>query len=142
MPSKDSVDPQTAQEVRSITRKYEEAYKNHDVTTLVALFTEDAGLLRDDGPVYGRQAIEKYYADMFQKWHFLEVVIKHDEKSPHPIGAAGNDVWDNGKWSLTIQGQGGGPRKHSGYWSSVKVREGDTWKTCLHTSVPGVYSAE
>ena len=28
--------------------------------------------MNDSGPVYGRQAIEKYYADLFQKVHFSD----------------------------------------------------------------------
>jgi hypothetical protein len=79
---------------------------------------------------------------MFQKWHFPDVVIKRDQDSPHAIGTAGNDVWDDGEWSCTIQGQSGGPRQLRGYWSSVKVREGDTWKTRLHTSVPAAHFAK
>jgi uncharacterized protein (TIGR02246 family) len=136
MPQKDTADPQTVQEVRAIAMKFEEAYKKHDAAALAALFTKDALLLRDQGPVYGRQAIEKYHADMFQKWHFIDVVIKYDQNSPHAIGTAGKDAWDNGEWSCTVQGQSGGPIQLSGYWSSVKVREGDAWKLRLHTSIP------
>jgi uncharacterized protein (TIGR02246 family) len=139
MEQKETAHPQTDQEVRAIATKFEEAYKKHDAAALAALFTEDAVLLRDHGPVYGRQAIEKYHADMFQKWHFIDIAIKHDQNSPHVIGTAGNDVWDNGEWSCTIQGQSGDPIRLNGYWSSVKVREGDTWKTRLHSSIPAAH---
>jgi hypothetical protein len=41
----------------------------------------------------------------------------------------------------TIQGQSGDPIQVSGYWSSVKVREGDTWKirmnAIIHPPPPG-----
>jgi hypothetical protein len=36
---------------------------------LAALFTEDAVMVTDTGPLYGREAIEKYQAENFQEGH-------------------------------------------------------------------------
>jgi hypothetical protein len=68
------------------------------------------------GPVYGREAIEKYYADLFQKIHFSNHMTESDQYSPHiigTVGTAGNEEWSNGEWSTTIQGQNFGPGRRT-----------------------------
>jgi ketosteroid isomerase-like protein len=101
---------------------------NGDAAALALTFTEDAVLVTDTGPVYGREAIEKYYLDLFKQVHFSNQTANLDQYSPHNIGAAGNEVWSTGQWSTTIQVNGGGPIKLKGYWSSIVFREGDIWK--------------
>jgi hypothetical protein len=63
------------------------------------------------GPIYGREAIEKHYAGVFQKVHFSNHVAKPDQYSPHITGTAGNEMWWNGEWNVTLQGQSGGPKQ-------------------------------
>jgi ketosteroid isomerase-like protein len=101
---------------------------------MAATFTEDAVLVNDTGPVYGREAIEKHYADLFKQVHFSNHFGKRDQYSPHIIGTAGNEIWENGDWSLTYQVGGGGPTQLKGYWSAIRVREGDAWKTRMEMS--------
>ena len=69
------------------------AYDNNDAAAVAALFTEDAVLVTTQGPIYGREAIEKHYADVFQKVHFSNHIAKPDQYSPHVIGVAGNEMW-------------------------------------------------
>ena len=66
---KDSADPQAAQEIGAFTMKFDETYNKHDAATLAAFFTEDAVQVSPGGLIFGRQAIEKRYADNFQQWH-------------------------------------------------------------------------
>ena len=124
-------DSQLRQVIDALTNKTDEAYKNGDAASMAALYTEGAVLVTDTGPIYGREAIEKHYADLFQRIHFINHLSKADENSPHIVGAAGNEAWSNGKWSQTIKGQNFGPIQLKGYWSSITVREGDTWKKRL-----------
>jgi hypothetical protein len=49
------------------------------------------------------------------------------------IDAAGNEVWMNGKYSLTVKGENFGPVEKKGYLSLILVREGDAWKTRMLT---------
>jgi ketosteroid isomerase-like protein len=126
---KTTVDAQTVQQLHAIGSKSDEAFKKGDAGARAALFTEDAILLGPNGPIKGRQAIEKYYTDLFQKVHFIENVTKYDKDSPHVIGTSGNDVWESGEWSCSIEDQNGVPKQLKGYWCSVKVREGDTWNS-------------
>ncbi len=97
-------DPQLRQQLDALLRKFDEAFNNNDPAALAALFTEDAVEVTDTGPIYGREAIEKHYADLFQKVHFSNHVAKDDQVSPHAIG---NVLWCNGAWSVTYQIKGG-----------------------------------
>ena len=124
-------DPQLRQMLDALTQKTDEAYNDGDATALAALYTEDAVLVTDAGPIYGRKAIEKHYATLFERIHFIKHLSKADEYSPHIIGTAGDEAWSNGKWSQTIKGQTFGPIQLKGYWSSITVREGDAWKKKL-----------
>jgi hypothetical protein len=77
--------------------------------------------------MYGREAIEKHYADDFkQGFHSSNNIATPDEDSPHIIGTPGNEVWATGRWSATIQGKDWGPIPATGYWSVI--REGDDLK--------------
>ena len=127
------VDPQTIEQLQTASKKYDEAINNNDAVAVAALFTEDAVFVTDTGPVYGRKAIEKAHADFFQQWHCSNHTAVADQYSPHIIGASGNEIWWNGEWSQTLQGKSGDPIQVKGYWSAIKVREGDSWKDRMMT---------
>jgi ketosteroid isomerase-like protein len=128
---KDTVDTQIIEQLAALDQKYDEAFNNGDAVALAATFNEDAGLVNDTGPVYGREAIGKYYAELFKQVHFSDHICKSDQYSPHIIGTAG---WSNGEWSTTIQGQNFGPIHSKGYVSSIAVRGGDVWKKRMQIS--------
>jgi hypothetical protein len=56
MQQKDTAHPKTAEEIRAITREFDEAFNKHDATALVALYTEDSVQVEPQGVYYGRQA--------------------------------------------------------------------------------------
>ena len=87
--------------------------------------------LTDSGPIYGRNAIEKHYADLFQKTNFSDYLIRLDPNSPHSIGTTGKEMWGTGGWSATIKGENFGPTQIQGYWSVI--REGDDWEIRMTT---------
>jgi hypothetical protein len=122
-------DPQLRQALENLFKRETEAYNNNDAAT----FTEDAIFVTTQGPFYGRESIEKYYADRIQKGRFSNFVIKYFPDSIRVLGTAGNEMWAAGEWNITIQGQSG-PMQFHGYWGAVKAREGDTWKTRLDVS--------
>jgi ketosteroid isomerase-like protein len=130
---KPTLSEQDRQQIGVLGKKYDEADNNNDAAALAALFTEDAVIVTDTGPIYGWQAIEKWYADDLQKWHHSNHLIKADQNSPHSLGTAGNEAWENGEWSVTIQGRSGGPIQLKGYWSVIDSREGDNWKIRMLT---------
>jgi uncharacterized protein (TIGR02246 family) len=125
---KDTVDSKIAEQLSALSKKTDESYNNGDATALAALYTEDALLLTNTGPIYGREAIEKHFAEVFQKVHYSKHLDTRDQSSPHVIGTTGNETWSNGQWSLTSQVKGGDPVERTGYWLEVYRLEGGTWK--------------
>ena len=125
---KDALDPQLRQVADTLSKKFDEAYDNNDAAAVAALFTEDAVLVTTQGPIYGREAIEKSYADMFLKFHLSDDKTKADQNSPHTIGTAGNEIWETGDWTAILQAQNGSPVHLQGHNAFVDIREGDDWK--------------
>jgi ketosteroid isomerase-like protein len=126
-----TADPKTIEQFDEFNKKFDEAFNNNDAAAVAAFFT-DAVQVTPEGPIYGREAIEKNFADLFTQIHVSEHINKTD-RPPHAIGTAGNEVWRNGEWSFTLQGKSGGPIQLKGYWSAINVREGDTWKILMLT---------
>ena len=125
-------DPQLRERLIALIKNYDEVFNKNDAPALAVFFTEDAVFVTETGPIYGREAIVKHFADLFQKVHFSDHLGKPDEYSPHIIGTAGNEVWASGGWSATIKGQDFGPTQIKGYWSVI--REGDDWKIRMLTT--------
>ena len=125
-------DPQLRQRLVALIKNYDEVFNKNDAPALAVFFTEDAVFVTETGPIYGREAIVKHFAELFQKVHFSDHLGKPDEYSPHIIGTAGNEVWASGGWSTTIKGQDFGPTQIKGYWSVI--REGDDWKIRMLTT--------
>jgi uncharacterized protein (TIGR02246 family) len=107
-----------------LSGKLDDAYNKRDAAAAAALFTEDAVFVTPDGMVFGRQAIEKRYAETFQRWLITDFLSRRERLR---LNAIDNAVWSVGEWSGTLQSQAG-PVLAWGYWSSIYVREGDAWK--------------
>ena len=124
-----AVDPQIVQELHAIGKKSDEAFLKGDAAAVATLYTEDAVLVNDTGPVYGRHAIEKYYADLFQEVRYFRHDTKYDPTSPHPMGTDDNVVWETGECSCAVapRGEDCGPhqlRATSPQSRSVKAMPG------------------
>jgi uncharacterized protein (TIGR02246 family) len=120
-------DVRALDEFAAFGMKYDDAYKMSDAVALAALFTEDAVLVTPEGPFSGRQAIEKWYADLFERWHPTNNIGQADQ-----LNAIDNGAWAVGKWWCTFQSQNG-PVFARGYWSTIYVRDGDAWKIRMST---------
>src|SRR5271165_3044585 len=85
---KDTVDPQTAQQIRALTTNFDEAFNRNDAPAVAALFAEDAFYGTPDGSFHGRQAIEKHYArHSFQDHH-----ANNRSSTVDRVIAVGNEV--------------------------------------------------
>ena len=129
---KDALDPQTLALLDAHSMKYSEAYNNNHAAALAALYTEDAVLVTDRGPVHGRQAIEKWFADNFEAVHPKNYSWEEAPNSPRIIGTAANMLYflptiirSEGEWSVTLQGKSGEAIPAKGYSSVIYAREGD-----------------
>jgi Domain of unknown function (DUF4440) len=99
----DTPDPQLRQQIVALTKKFDDAMNNNDAAGRAALYMADAVEVTDQGPIFGREAIEKHYADLLQKVHFSNHVLTDDQDSPHIIGTAGKEVWETGGWSCIFK---------------------------------------
>src|ERR1700732_530314 len=129
---KDVADPQTTQKILAISKATSEGQNNHDGAAIATLYTRDAIFVTTEGPITGRQTIQKWYTDLYQWWHPKDHIDKLDG-SVHLIGTAGNELWATGEWSETGQGETGGPIQNKGYWSAIYIREADDWKLRMLT---------
>jgi Domain of unknown function (DUF4440) len=57
---KETVDPKILEQLAALGEEIHEAWSKNDAAALAATYTEDAVLVHDTGPVYGRKAIEKH----------------------------------------------------------------------------------
>jgi hypothetical protein len=58
-----------------------------------------------------------------------------NSNSPHAIGTDGNEMWENGEWSITYQVKGSDPVQIKGYGASIAVREDGVWKKRMVVSI-------
>ena len=132
---KDVADPQTTQKIlENYTKPGLEAHKNGDAAAFAAGYARDAVFLTPDKPIIGRQAIQKWFTDLFQWWHPKNHTGKMDGNAPHLIGTAGNELWATGEFRETRQGKNSEPLPIKDYWACIYVREGDDWKIRAHVT--------
>jgi uncharacterized protein (TIGR02246 family) len=124
----DVADPQTTQKILALVNAHAEAKNSHDPAAIAANYTRDAVFVTTEGPIIGRQAIQKWWTDLYQWWHPKNCIDKLDGNAPHLIGTAGNELWATGEWSETGQDKNGEPFPIKGHWSMIYVREADDWK--------------
>ena len=60
----------------ALVKQGDDAWSNNDAAAVAAIFTEDAVIVTDSGPIYGREAIEKWAADLFKQIHFSNHVCQ------------------------------------------------------------------
>ena len=119
---------ETAKLHEIISKKYNEAINNHDAAAIAALYTDDAIFVTDTGPLYGREAIEKFYADDFKGWQPKNHTSTTDPHSGRMLGP--DTLTRAGVWSETGKGKNGEDVPIKGYWSEIDTRQGDAWKIC------------
>jgi len=125
---KDVADPQTTQKILALMKALNEAQNNNDAAAVAAFGTRDEVLVTSEGPITGRQAIQKWHSDLYQRWHPKNHIDELHGNAPHLIGTAGNELWATGEFSETGQGKTGEAIPIKGHWLIFFVREADDWK--------------
>jgi uncharacterized protein (TIGR02246 family) len=109
-----------------ILKAYNQGLLQRDAKALAALYAEDAVIFSTSGPIAGRPAIEKAFAETFKQY-------RPNPSNLERVAAIGNDVIvTGGSWSGTYPGVGM-PVHLKGYWSATDVRDGSTWKIRTET---------
>jgi uncharacterized protein (TIGR02246 family) len=130
--SAQGVDQNTRQQIEKVIAAYHENWNNHNAAGIADLYTKDGVLVTDRtaGSKKGRQEIEQYYTDLFNR------ISHHDSATVDEFLPLGSDgVITVGEYHLSGQGQNG-PIKADGHYTTVDVLEGGTWKIRLLTAVP------
>jgi len=127
-------DPQRREQCLALNKKFDDGFINGDAAALAALYTEDAVIVSPDAPpIYGRDAIEKHWADTFKKVHFSKHVRTLEQYSPRNIGTARNELWSTGEWDVIFQVENGSPLRINGHYLNILVRDGDALKFQVET---------
>ena len=113
--------PELAQQLEPINRQLDEAFNKHDAVAVAALFTTNATLVAPLGIVSGRDGVEKYFTDVFQRANPSDQVTKISY-----VYAFGGDLCAIGGRSLTMNL--GRPIPGGAYLIRVYTRVRDTWK--------------
>jgi ketosteroid isomerase-like protein len=122
-------DPKLHEEFIAGDKKFDDGFINGDAAALAAFYAKDAVIIPHDGPpIYGREAIQKHFVDMFKKIHFIKHISKPEEYAPHVMGTAGNEVWGTGEFDQTFQFENGNPMRIKGHLFFILVRDGDALK--------------
>ena len=116
--------PQLVQQIEAINQKFDEAFNKHDAAAVGALYTANAVQTTPGGSFSGREAIEGYITDLFQRHNPSDRVTKMTY-----VYAFGGDLCALGGWTVTIDNS----RKFGGYLLIVYTFVGGTWK--IRTSV-------
>ena len=70
----DTVDPKIAEQVRALATKYDEACNKNDAVAVAAFITDKAIWITPHGTFFGRESIQKDYADRsFGRYHINDV---------------------------------------------------------------------
>jgi uncharacterized protein (TIGR02246 family) len=109
-----------------IVQAYNRAGQGKDAAGLAAVYTKDATLVMPEGPLVGREAIEKYFAGAFRVFS-----LEAARLDTATVIANGQVMLRTGSFTGTLQEPGHGPVPVKGYWATTDVREGGEWKIRL-----------
>ena len=77
-------DPKLRDALAALCKKIDDGWINGDAASLAALYTEDAVIVSHEAaPIYGRDAIEKRFVDLFKHLHFSKHMSQQEQYSPH-----------------------------------------------------------
>jgi uncharacterized protein (TIGR02246 family) len=111
--------PQIVQQLEAINLQFDEAFNKHDATAVGELYIRNAVQVTPGGPFSGREAIEGYITDLFQRHNPSDRITKISY-----VYAMGDDLCAIGGWTVTINGT----VKFGGYLVNVYTPVRGTWK--------------
>src|SRR5271166_6486459 len=88
----DVADFQTTKSFFKSFEAYDRTFNNNDAAAIAAYYTRNAVLVTPEGPIMGREAIQKWYLDLFQRVHPKNGVTSKESMILHAMGTAGNEV--------------------------------------------------
>ena len=74
-------DPKLREQILALAKKFDEAWNSNDAATVSALFTDDAMEVTNTGPIYGRDALQKNWVEVFKHIHMSDALSTVDRDS-------------------------------------------------------------
>ena len=111
--------PALVEKLEAINLKFDEAFNKHDASAVAAFYTANAIQATPVGVFSGREAIEKFFTDLFQRFSPSDRSTKISY-----VYAFGGDLCAIGGWTVIING----PRQAGGYLVNAYTSAGNTWK--------------
>jgi uncharacterized protein (TIGR02246 family) len=124
---KETLDAQAVEKADPLAGQFDKTSNSNDAAAVAALFTEDAVFITPQGPIVGREAIEKQYAKWFKGGHTSNHKTMYDPASFQIAGTA-DATAASGGWSSTIEPVNGKPIQLKGRWLAIDTRGSDGWK--------------
>ena len=127
------------QEIRDVTRRFEEAYNRGDIAAAIGFYTDDAKFLHPNTEIVsGKQAIKEFFeagkAFGLRRIKFESLEVRYDKNLAYERGVIHMDIEpegapamiDKGKYLVVLR------RQVDGFWK-VAV---DIWNSDLPQPVP------
>ena len=124
-------DEQLLGELDAHSEAWDEAFNSNDAAAIAALYTEDAVEITNQGPIYGREALQAHYETLLKTFKFSEHAGERHRS--YVIDVDNNVVLSHGSYSFTASDDKGNSMPLTGYWSAVSVREDGVWKDRMQT---------
>lgn len=113
---------------QAIADLWDQTFNKGDTAALGRLYADDGKVLPSGGsPVQGSQGIANFFADLQAKG------FKDHKITVQDASQKGGTLILTGLWQLTGPGEGGEAQSYGGNWVNVLERQGDGWRTLLHT---------
>lgn len=115
------------EEIAVLSQQLVAAANVGDVTTVASLYTEDAKLLLPNAEtVVGRDAIERFYTMLRDQFGLRDMAAEITE-----LGSEGDLAYEVGRYSLTLQPEGGEAIRDIGKYVFVWKRQEGTWRIAV-----------
>ena len=113
---------------QAIADRWDQAFIGGNLTELGALYSPDGKVIPAGGTaVSGPERIQAFFADLKAKGFSGHKITVQDAVS------RGDTLVLTGRWELNGPGEGGETQTYGGNWVNVLERQGDSWRTLLHT---------
>ncbi|KAB1071815.1 nuclear transport factor 2 family protein [Methylobacterium planeticum] len=116
----------TKSDAQTAADRWDQAYNSGDMEGLGKLYTPDATVIPKGAPVNGA-GIQSFFAGLKAKG------FDSHKTTVNAATPKDNLMVLTGRWSMTGPGEGGAKKTFEGNWVNVMERQGNEWRTVLHT---------
>lgn len=123
--------PARAEDARTMAQaaadRWDQSFNSGDIEMLATLYGADAEVVTKGAPLSDGASIRTYFAGLKTKGFSDHKITVQSAK------AKGDLLLASGRWEASGPGDGGARKVFSGNWVNVLERQGDSWRTVLHT---------